>query len=1169
MPATAEQAIEQLQIVYTVTGDDRVQAAGKAVARQHDDVTTSTARAERATAQFERQLQSTATQYQNNARATGQLAAANDNVARSYKAANDNLREAGRTWADSAVQTAELANHLKLAAVAAYALSPAFRTLVNPAIAGGLSLTGSALAAMSPAAASLAGVIASRLLPALSFLGRIALPITLAVEAWRALNYVIDLGSGLLDKYGNAQRNVVADVDESLKKLTKFQDNDLSAQQVQYATELGARLVVAKQTISDFLKVQLDLTDPALKLQAAWVRIVELIAIGVDRLNDFLNLLSRVPGGLSSLGNVASATPFGVGILAYRGLSALAGAGPAEPTREEALAAARARLAAGLGSQSNFANRFGQGVNDLANPKKDEEKAESVKKVVSEFDRLEKSMQRSAAVQEAEARAVDASVGEHARLRTELRLQEAALQDIAKNGGTIDDYAERIKVLADRFGKAAQEAAELKLKSDIKFNLDTAFLSDSEKQIATILRQVYGSEWKNMMDGPIAGAIRFNNALKDIVDTTREIGGTILKSVVGALMQGKNVGESLSQALQSLSARLADKAIESLLSGDFSKAAISGISAAATFIGSKLFGSSDADKELQKAKDAWAGMTDQLKEFQRTAQGFDLSGPAQQILALKNTADQLWVAAMKAQDFAGARQVIDALTGNQRQVVKAFEDAQTPMSDFARQITTLSNQAVQLVDTLHSMGSAVGDDVLAKLPAQIDAIRQAAAQSLQEGINSAQGRGFINDLSSLFAQVQQFRNEQSITGIPTSLINDYFVAQAQKIVDDASLVGQSFNDLLTIFPQLTGLVHESTSALQDQADAQRQLTSELNAAARGIVDYVSNLRAGPDSALSPSGRLSAAQATYNATYALAQQGNIDALNRVTSDFENLRKAAQAFFGSSSGYQNILNSGIAQLLSLPAVTQSADPVVAAVRDVQTAIGQTTSAVNNDTNTTAARLDTAINALAATVGNLAAVLGRLDTGNSIASAIQGLQSTASQQLTLLNNNLTITGGSVTAFGQSAVGPAAPANATTANNNMLTALNKIVVNTGATAFNTAVYNVTQGWSRLLPVFEKGGILGAGQIGIMGEHHPQGPFVIKAGSSPIPIWPSMPANDNSSLVAVINRQTQIIAELLQRIVMLEQRNIEATERGTVVASDAGEQVAQASRMAARRKAA
>jgi hypothetical protein len=78
----------------------------------------------------------------------------------------------------------------------------------------------------------------------------------------------------------------------------------------------------------------------------------------------------------------------------------------------------------------------------------------------------------------------------------------------------------------------------------------------------------------------------------------------LASGMVQAMMAGKGFTESLAAGLKSLSMRLADKAIENLLSGDFAKAAISAASAIATFIGSEIFGNKDKQvKEINEVND--------------------------------------------------------------------------------------------------------------------------------------------------------------------------------------------------------------------------------------------------------------------------------------------------------------------------------------------------------------------------------------------------------------------------------------------------------------------------------------------------------------------------------------------------------------------------------------
>lgn len=1094
--------------------------------------------------------------YSRQAQVSPQLVTANDNVARSYSAANDNIAKASEGFRSTVVEIASMTNHLKFAALAAYSLSPAFRAMVNPAITA-------SVAALGPAAVSAAGAAVKALTPMFALLSRIALPILAIVTAWELLNSVISKGSDLLEKYGGEQRNLVSGVDDSLKKLTRFQDGDLSAGQVQQASELGARLAAAKQTISDFFAVQLNLTSPALKLQNAWVKIVETIAAGIDSLNGFINRIGplltgivdkwrEVVDGISNLTpdwmkTAFSYTPIG---LAVRASNALSGAAPVEPSRDDALRAARQRLAAGMGSQGTFANRYGQAVNDLANPPKPE-KAETVKDTAREFDRLVASMSRSAAVQEAEAKAVDASVGEHARLRAEMRLQESAMQDIAKHGGDIDDYSNRIKELADRFGRAAQEAAELKLKSDIKFTGDTMFLSDADKHIASILRRVYGSEWKNMMKGPIADAMRWNDIMQHGIETVREVGTEISKSVVHALMDGKNVSEALASSLKNLSARLADKAIENLLSGQWEKAAISAVAAVATFVGSKLFGDDGAAKKLQEAKIEFAGMAKEVDAFVEASKGFDLAPIVSQLRQLRDSAEKYWMAAKKANDEAQAARISQAYVDSVINATLKFGRGNEGLSDAALQIRDLNEQAAQLRNELLQINPGFANlaDIMQNgVAKQIEAIRKAANDNILADINDATGRGFVNELNALFDRVSQLKSEQSITGVDTSLIDRFLVVQAQKIVDSADLAGDAFKDLLGVFPNLTGLVHEATASLEEQAQAQQQLQDSLNASARSIVDYINNLNGGSESTLSPMARLAAAQATFNATSQLAQANNIDALNRWSQDAENFRKAARDVFASGTQYQSIEALIKATGLGLPAVTTSTDPVVTALLNVQTAVQGTTTAVGTNTSSTAsllntavARLDTAITRLVDVVNNLSAVVGRLDTSNAILTALQNLNTTAAQQLQLLNNNLTITG--VGAVGGVSVGGGVTA-INTSNNNLLTALNKIVVNTYATAQNTSQLSGVS--AKYTGALATGGVIPPFGVALVSEHSPGGGRFIQAGAQPITVSPFAPSNDNSAVVAELRELRAQVARLQMMVAASGKHVAQTFERKT-----------------------
>lgn len=146
--------------------------------------------------------------------------------------------------------------------------------------------------------------------------------------------------------------------------------------------------------------------------------------------------------------------------------------------------------------------------------------AEQAKKqagdTTDEYDRLTKSIERQTAAHEGETRAVGQSAGEMTRLRTEAKLWEAAAQ--AGRDRTSELEAE-IDKLARRAGDAAQRLAELKLRSDIRFETDTAFMSSGDQQIASRLRGVYGGEWRAHMNDAIAQQMRFNDVLKQTAQT--------------------------------------------------------------------------------------------------------------------------------------------------------------------------------------------------------------------------------------------------------------------------------------------------------------------------------------------------------------------------------------------------------------------------------------------------------------------------------------------------------------------------------------------------------------------------------------------------------------------------------------------------------------------------
>lgn len=117
--------------------------------------------------------------------------------------------------------------------------------------------------------------------------------------------------------------------------------------------------------------------------------------------------------------------------------------------------------------------------------------------------------------------------------------------------------------------------------------------------------------------------------------------------------------------------------------------------------------------------------------------------------------------------------------------------------------------------------------------------------------------------------------------------------------------------------------------LDEQKRAAEEARSFWQRFAKQIKEYTDGLRAGADSPLSPQARLAAAQSQYNAQLALAQGGDRDAMSGITSYSSDLLDAAKAYYASSTGYQNIFASVIAQLEALPDMVSDTQLIIDAI------------------------------------------------------------------------------------------------------------------------------------------------------------------------------------------------------------------------------------------------
>ncbi len=494
--ASVDEAVKRLRIEYEVDGLDEAAA--------------SLAKVEQAYARVQAQQK----QYQ----------AANDNLSQSVKAANDNYLQFGKNIVDIGSGVLETVSHLKLLALGAYALSPAFRSFTNSGISIALTQLGANAGLFASAMARVVSIVG----PAFSFLSRLAVPITALVVAWQTLTAVISRGSSLLDKYGSPAGNPAAT--DALTKLTAFQQDSISLEQVKNATELGARLKDAKQTISDFFKVQFDLTTPALALQRIWVNIVETIASGVRGVNQLLSLVGLGPSATTPPENI-------------------------EQTRALGLNKLKAAMGGGL------SGRIDQSLIDLANPPKPEAAARS-----DAYDRQVQSIQDQIKLLKLEADGVGKTTQAYQEAKVAHELTIAAM----KAGIPVTDkMREEWKQWADQIADWLVKANQARVLQEAQFQGATQFLSPAEQAAANAARQIDPTNWVAHLKDAGPQLAYVNQQLR----TAADLSFNFLDTFNQGLLQGKSTVDSLKDALRGLESQLLQmvekQAINSLFAGLF------------------------------------------------------------------------------------------------------------------------------------------------------------------------------------------------------------------------------------------------------------------------------------------------------------------------------------------------------------------------------------------------------------------------------------------------------------------------------------------------------------------------------------------------------------------------------------------------------------------------
>ncbi len=225
--------------------------------------------------------------------------------------------------------------------------------------------------------------------------------------------------------------------------------------------------------------------------------------------------------------------------------------------------------------------------------------------------------------------------------------------------------------------------------------------------------------------------------LDPVLKELGQVAGQLGSALVSAFLKGDNAAKSLKTTLQSVASSAAGTAINKLVTGDFTGAAISGAISLGAAVSSFLFGDDEDEKKaeeaqkqaaaaaaaaaasLKQAQDAFAGLSRQIQEFNSLATGTVISDLTKSLADLEDQANNFMNAAAAAHDDAAVQNIGNtAVAGIIRLLTEFLRDVPdlisefggaSPLADAKTAVRELMSQFRSLDDAILEFGRRTGD----------------------------------------------------------------------------------------------------------------------------------------------------------------------------------------------------------------------------------------------------------------------------------------------------------------------------------------------------------------------------------------------------------------------------------------------------------------------------
>lgn len=397
-------------------------------------------------------------------------------------------------------------------------------------------------------------------------------------------------------------------LEEMDRKAKEVAENKLiNEEDAVRAAELKRRLEEALKVLREQWNLAIPgLTRVGIEMQALMVR-------GVEKAAELVGWFGELPGKIAAA--IATIQPFLDRIIAFLrtvasfrlpGMSrGFISEGLPESTNvedrrpefrtsigdatEAEMRSARNRLIIGFSAQNNVLRSGRETMEGYTrvlgdNSKRQQENTAATNASVDAWTRAVRAIDKQTGSVLADTAALGKGIGERTKLRAEMQLLEAAaasgvsitreqMDAYIQLRGSMDSMqalervgihlgAERARVFQEITARAGETRAayeKLKVLTDAKFELGTAFLSDEDVKVAEKLRGIYGDHIPSALASSEAAALRFVSRMKEARDIAERISASAIIDFKNELMNGASAWDSFRKAGANALNSLADE----------------------------------------------------------------------------------------------------------------------------------------------------------------------------------------------------------------------------------------------------------------------------------------------------------------------------------------------------------------------------------------------------------------------------------------------------------------------------------------------------------------------------------------------------------------------------------------------------------------------------------